>query len=61
MCFGGGGTIQMPDTGAYDAMANAQIGAMQSAMSMGIQQTQNTLNQALSQQHSSQQSCVTCR
>ena len=29
MCFGGGGggTIQMPDTGAYDAMANAQIGA----------------------------------
>lgn len=52
MCFGGGGggTIQMPDTGAYDAMANAQIGAMQSAMSMGIQQTQNTLNQALSHQ-----------
>ena len=40
----------MPDTGAYDAMANAQIGAMQSAMSMGIQQTQNTLNQALSHQ-----------
>lgn len=51
MCMGGGGgTIQMPDTGAYDAMANAQIGAMQSAMSMGIQQTQNTLNQALSHQ-----------
>ena len=45
MCFGGGGGARFRcRTGAYDAMANAQIGAMQSAMSMGIQQTQNTLN-----------------
>ena len=51
MCFGGGGgTITMPNTGAYDQMANAQISAMQSAMNMGIQQTQNTLNQTLEAQ-----------
>ena len=52
MCFGGGGggTIQMPNTGAYDAMANAQISAMQSAMSSSVQQTQNALNMALSEQ-----------
>lgn len=53
MCMGGSaGTVVVPNTGAYDQMANAQIGAMQSAMNMGIQQTQNSLNQSLQNQNS---------
>ena len=51
MCMGGGGgspaTIVMPNTGAYDQMANAQIAAMQSAQSGSAQLMQSKLDAAL--------------
>jgi len=50
MCFGGGGggaVITMPDTGAYDRMAQAQIDAMQSNQDGAIKLKQLELNQAL--------------
>ena len=57
MCFGGGGgsTITVPDTSAYDSMANAQISAMQSAMQMGSQRLQSQLNDSLRMQGQYQQ------
>jgi membrane protein involved in colicin uptake len=54
MCFGGGGggggTITMPDTGAYDRMAQSQISAMQSVQDNQIKIKQNELNSVLSRQ-----------
>lgn len=54
MCFGGGGgggaTITMPNTGAYDQMANAQIAAMQSVQDSAVKMKQGELNAALSSQ-----------
>ena len=54
MCFGGGGgggaTITMPDTGAYDRMAQSQISAMQSVQDNAIKIKQNELNSVLSRQ-----------
>ena len=48
MCFGGGGsTIQVPNTAAYDQQLNAQISAMNSAMNMGATTMQAQLNDAL--------------
>lgn len=48
MCFGGGGgTIQVPNTAAYDQQLNAQIAAMNSAMNMGAMTMQSQLNDAL--------------
>lgn len=58
MCFGGGGgggTITVPDTSAYDMMANAQISAMQSAMQMGTQRVQAELQNSLRVQQDFQQ------
>lgn len=56
MCMGGGGgspaTIVMPNTGAYDQMANAQIAAMQSVMDSKTQLKQGELNAALTAQQS---------
>lgn len=48
MCFGGGGsTISVPNTAAYDQQLNAQISAMNSAMNMGATTMQAQLNDAL--------------
>lgn len=53
MCFGGGGggaVITMPDTGAYDRMAQAQFDAMTSNQDGAIKLRQLELNQALTSQ-----------
>lgn len=54
MCMGGGGggggVITMPNTGAYDQMANAQIAAMQSVMDSSVKMKQGELNSALTAQ-----------
>lgn len=52
MCSGGGGgaVITMPDTGAYDRMANAQIEAMRLAQEGPIKIKQQELSQALANQ-----------
>lgn len=53
MCFGGGGspaTITMPDTGAYDRMAQAQFDAMRAAQDGEVKLKQAELNQALAAQ-----------
>lgn len=53
MCFGGGGspaTITMPDTGAYDRMAQMQMDAMRDTQDMGVKVKQFELNQALAGQ-----------
>lgn len=48
MCFGGGGsTISVPNTAAYDQQLNAQIAAMNSAMNMGATTMQAQLNDSL--------------
>ena len=49
MCFGGGqpATISMPDTGAYDRMAQAQMEAMQQRQQGKIMRKQGALDQAL--------------
>ena len=47
MCAGGGGsrsTITMPDTRAYDAMANYQLGLMQQAQSSDVLAKQGQLD-----------------
>jgi len=48
MCMGGGSaaTITMPDTGAYDRMAQGQFDAMKSVMESGTQIKQQQLNAA---------------
>lgn len=56
MCGGGSKqVIEMPNTGAYDQMANAQIQAMQSAMQFGTQRVQAQLNDSLQIQGQYQQ------
>lgn len=52
MCMGGGGaaTITMPDTGAYDRMAQGQFDAMKAVMEGGTQIKQQQLNTALASQ-----------
>jgi len=53
MCFGGGGspaTITMPDTGAYDRMAQLQLDAMQRVQDGAAKLKQGELNQALTVQ-----------
>lgn len=53
MCFGGGGggaTITMPDTRAYDRMANAQLDAMRMAQEGPAKLKQQELNAALDRQ-----------
>lgn len=53
MCFGGGGsggTITMPNTGAYDGMLNAQMAAMRSQFDGQAQQSQAQLDAALRNQ-----------
>lgn len=55
MCFGGGGsaaTIQMPNTGAYDRMAQLQLDAIRSAQDGAVRLKQAELNQALTAQQS---------
>lgn len=49
MCFGGSqpATITMPDTGAYDRMAQAQMDAMQRRQQGKIMRKQGALDQAL--------------
>jgi hypothetical protein len=50
--MGGGGaaTITMPDTGAYDRMAQGQFDAMKAVMEGGTQIKQQQLNTALASQ-----------
>ena len=57
MCFGGGGggTITMPDTGAYDQMLNRQIAAMESERDGVVQLKQAELQTA----QQAQQAAVT--
>lgn len=53
MCFGGGGggaVITMPDTGAYDRMAQAQFDAMRSNQDGALKLKQLELTQALDNQ-----------
>lgn len=52
MCFGGGSaaTITMPDTGAYDRMAQTQLDAMRAVQDGQIKVKQNELNTALQAQ-----------
>lgn len=53
MCFGGGGggaVITMPDTGAYDRMAQAQFDAMKASQDGAVKLKQMELDQALSSQ-----------
>lgn len=54
MCFGGGGgspaTIVMPDTGAYDRLAQMQMDAMRQAQDSAAKLKQAELNQAMSDQ-----------
>lgn len=53
MCFGGGGspaTITVPDTGAYDRLAQMQMDAMRQAQDGAIKVKQGELNQAVSDQ-----------
>lgn len=53
MCFGGGGspaTITMPDTGAYDRMAQMQFDAMRQAQDGAARLKQAELNQAVADQ-----------
>ena len=50
MCMGGGqsgGTITMPDTGAYDAMLSRQMAVMQSSYDGAMQLAQDRLNSSL--------------
>lgn len=53
MCSGGGSpaTITMPDTGAYDRMAQMQFSAIQSAQEGAVKLKQAELNQALTAQN----------
>ncbi|QTP86392.1 hypothetical protein SSRP02_p036 [Synechococcus phage S-SRP02] len=53
MCFGGGGSpavITMPDTGAYDRMAQMQFDAMRSVQDGAAKAKQMELSQAISGQ-----------
>lgn len=53
MCFGGGGspaTITMPDTGAYDRLAQTQFEAMRAAQDGEVKLKQAELNQSLANQ-----------
>lgn len=52
MCSGGGSaaTITMPDTGAYDRMANLQLEAIRSSQDGAAKLKQQELNQALAAQ-----------
>lgn len=52
MCSGGGGraTIVMPDTGAYDRMAQMQFDAMRMTQEGQVKAKQGELNQALADQ-----------
>jgi len=53
MCFGGGGspaTITMPDTGAYDRMAQMQFDAIRANQEGAAKAKQMELNQALADQ-----------
>lgn len=53
MCFGGGGsaaTITMPDTGAYDRMAQSQLDAMKAVMDGATQMKQQQLTAATTEQ-----------
>lgn len=53
MCFGGGGSpavITMPDTGAYDRMAQMQFDAMRSVQDGAVKAKQMELSQAISGQ-----------
>lgn len=53
MCFGGGGspaTITMPDTGAYDRMAQMQFDAIRQSQDGAARLKQAELNQAVSAQ-----------
>lgn len=53
MCFGGGGTpavITMPDTGAYDRLAQAQMDAMRDVQDVGLKVKQSELNKVLGDQ-----------
>jgi len=53
MCFGGGGggaVITMPDTGAYDRMAQAQFDAIKASQDGAVKLKQMELDQALSSQ-----------
>ena len=52
MCSGGGGgaTITMPDTGAYDRMAQSQLDAMKAVQDGAAKLKQNELNNALTAQ-----------
>jgi hypothetical protein len=48
---GGGAVISMPDTAAYDRMAQQQMDAMKSTMDRGVQFDQQKLNHAIDLQH----------
>jgi hypothetical protein len=53
MCFGGGGspaTITMPDTGAYDRMAQMQLDLMRQQQDGVLNVKQQELNQAIASQ-----------
>jgi hypothetical protein len=53
MCFGGGGSagvITMPDTAAYDRLAQQQMDAMKSVQDSGVKSDQQRLNNALLRQ-----------
>jgi hypothetical protein len=53
MCMGGGGgggTITMPDTGAYNRLAQQQMDAMASLQGGAVDAKQQQLNQAITQQ-----------
>lgn len=47
---GGGGVITMPDTGAYDRMANMQLEAIRATQDSAAKLKQQELNQALAAQ-----------
>ncbi len=56
MCFGGSpppATITMPDTGAYDRLAQMQMDAMRQSQDGAIKVKQGELNQALTAQQES--------
>jgi hypothetical protein len=53
MCFGGGGspaTITMPDTRAYDRLAQAQMDAIRQTQDTGVSVKQSELNKVISDQ-----------
>mgnify|MGYP000305803039 CR=1 FL=1 len=52
MCMGGGASIQMPNTAAYDSMLQMQQQAMMAQMNGGINRAQSDLQAAIRQQES---------